>query len=414
MTANLICFTGTPQRAKQAEEELRKVGCDHVNLVWNFPNPFDRVLLNAMPHTRLFDGNIGFFNCSVSHYRAIKTAYELDEDSVFICEDDVRFRNDIRNINAVIQSAPDFDVLLLDAIPPSKHTNMGIEKICDGWSKFSSMRSGACYVLSRKGMERIIWLYESAINPSIPKRKARICDQWFEQKRLPGLSLVMATPNIAVQQTTPGVHNSGNSWRIDGYRLLGIDLSQYSNYMVIQRGVKNMRSGLSDLANYVSDKMHGMFTMAEVGVYRGESTELFIKSGHVRKIFCIDPWQSGYDECDVASKSDMHAVEAEFDRVMAKWPSIVTKHKGTLDDFTPDSVVEFVYIDACHQYESVKHDIYRAVELGPKIIGGHDYGCDDHPGVKQAVDETLGSPDATFSDGSWVKILFEAKDPLVI
>ena len=414
MTANLICFTGTPQRAKQAVDELKRVGCDHVNLVWNFPNPFDRVLLNAMPHTHLFDGNIGFFNCSVSHYRAIKTAYELGEDSVFICEDDVRFRNDIRDIDAVIRSAPDFDVLLLDAIPPSRNSNMGIEKICGGWSKFSSMRSGACYVLSRRGMERIIWLYESAVNPKIVKRKARICDQWFEKKRLPGLSLVMATPNVAVQQTTPGCHNSGNSWRLNGYELLGVDLSKYSNYMVIQRGDKGMKNGLLDLADYVSDKMHGMFTMAEVGVYRGESTELFLKSGHIRKIFCIDPWKSGYDECDIASSSDMSAVESEFDNVAKRWPTTVVKHKGTLDDFKPDCHVEFVYIDACHQYESVVHDIRMALSLTPMLIGGHDYGCPDHPGVKKAVDEILGQPDATFSDGSWVKSLFEVSGRLVI
>ena len=414
MIANLICFTRTPERTTNAVRELERVGVNKVRRWYGFPNPFDRVLLNTMPHTRLFDGNIGFFNCSVSHYRAIKTAYELGENRVFICEDDVRFRNDIHDIDAVIQSAPDFDVVLLDAIPPSKHSDMGVERICDGWSKFSSMRSGACYILSRRAMERIIWLYESAVNPKIPKRMARICDQWFEKKRLPGLSLVMATPNVAVQQTTPGEHNSGNSWRLRGYELLGVDLSKYSNYMITQRGNKGMKNGLSDLANYVSGKMHGMFTMAEVGVYRGESTELFLKSGHVRKMFCIDPWLAGYDLQDVASSSDMSAVESEFDNVAKRWPTTVVKHKGTLDDFKPDCPIEFVYIDACHQYESVVHDIRMSLSLKPILIGGHDYGCKDHPGVKRAVDEILGRPDATFSDGSWVKSLFEVSDKLVI
>lgn len=415
MTPNLICYTRTPDRAKSAADELRRVGCKDINFVWNFPNPFDAILLNSMPHTRLFDDNMGFFNCSVSHYRAIKTAYELGEDYVFVCEDDVRFMLSIDSIDEIIASAPEFDVLLLDAIPPNKTTDMGIKQICDGWSTFKSMRSGACYVLSRKGMGRIVWLYESPADPSVPKRKARICDQWFEQKRLPGLSLVMATPNIAVQQTTPGDHNSGNSWRLRGYETLGIDLSKYSNYMITQRGNKAMRNGISDVAGYVFDIIGHPFIMMEVGVYRGESTELFMKSGKVKKMHCVDPWESGYDSSDAASNSDMSAVEAEFDKIAERWPMCIVKHKGTIDDFGQDmKQFEFIYIDACHQYESVKHDIQWAMSLSPIVIGGHDYGCADHPGVQKAVDELLGKPDAVFSDGSWIKTLFTPTEKLVV
>lgn len=405
MTTNLICFTRTSDRAKSAIDELRRVGCKNVNLIWNFPNPFDKVLLDSMPHTHLFDNNIGFFNCSVSHYRAIKIAYELGENSVFICEDDVRFRKDIHNVIDVIESAPHFDVLLLDAIPP-KNGLVGIKKIDDRWSRFSSMRSGACYVLSRKGMERIIWLYESAVDPRVPKRKARICDQWFDKSMLSKLSLVMATPNVAVQQTIPGDHNTGNSWRLDGYRRLGIDLSNYSNFMITQRGDESMRRGILDVAEYVFRHIGREFTLAEVGVYRGESTELFLRSGYVDTVYCIDPWRSGYDNCDEASNSDMSAVESEFDNVVRRWEGRIKKHKGTVDDFNAKSCnIDFVYIDACHQYESVKHDIEWALSLDPFSIGGHDYVFEDRSGVKKAVDEMFGSPDSVFSDGSWVKML---------
>lgn len=227
---NLICFTGTAEHCERAYNELKRVGFKKINVCWSFPNPFDRALLNTMPHTRMFDDNIGFFNCSRMHYRIIKTAYELERKYVFICEDDCRFRKDIRNLADIVRHAPEADVLLLDAIPPKNGLLTPLEPIADGWSSFKSMRSGACYVLSREAMARIIWLYESAINPKVRNRLARICDQWFESKYLSGLRLVMATPNLAVQQSIPGHHNSGNVWRLAGYQTLGIDLNNYAEY----------------------------------------------------------------------------------------------------------------------------------------------------------------------------------------
>jgi len=227
---NVICFTGTQDRCVRICDELRRVGEFDFTINWAFPNPFDRVLLNAMPHTKMFDDNIGFFNCSRMHYRIIKTAYELGRLYVFICEDDCRFEKRITNIRREIVSAPEADVLLLDGIPPKRGIKTPLREILSGWSEFTSMRSGACYILSRAAMKRMIWLYESAINTKVHNRKARICDQWFESKMLSGLRLVMATPNLAIQQSIPGHHNSGSKWRIAGYETLGIDLNNYAPY----------------------------------------------------------------------------------------------------------------------------------------------------------------------------------------
>lgn len=229
MIANLVCFTRTPDRAASAEMELRRVGLE-VRKWWSFPNPFDKPLLSLMPHTRQMDNNIGFFNASCTHYRIIKTSLELGKDRILVCEDDVRFRKDIEDATGILDSdiVKNSDVVLLDAIPPKKGIMTPIRKIADGWSEFDSMRSGACYALSRRAMERIVWLYESAIDSRVVGRKARICDQWFERKMLKGLSLVMATPNVAIQQTIPGSHNSGNKWRLVGYETLGIDVNDYA------------------------------------------------------------------------------------------------------------------------------------------------------------------------------------------
>ncbi|MBE7214198.1 class I SAM-dependent methyltransferase [Shewanella benthica] len=48
-----------------------------------------------------------------------------------------------------------------------------------------------------------------------------------------------------------------------------------------------------------------------------------------------------------------------------------------------------IFIDAGHDYESVRKDIDWAVSTGCPVISGHDY-TDAHPGVVKAVDETFG------------------------
>lgn len=230
MKKYLIGFVKTQERVEKALQELERVGVDDVEVIWGFPNPFDRELLSTMPHSRHFDKNIAFFNASINHYRAVKTAYELGFDEVLVCEDDVRFRKDVDNLWDALSEAPEYDVLLLDGIFPRRGEKTPMERITDKFSTFESMRSAACYILNRAAMERIIWLYESAVNPKVRNRKARVCDQWFEKSMLKGLRLVMATPNIAVQQTTTGTHNSGNGWRLAGYEALGIDLNDYMPY----------------------------------------------------------------------------------------------------------------------------------------------------------------------------------------
>jgi hypothetical protein len=47
-----------------------------------------------------------------------------------------------------------------------------------------------------------------------------------------------------------------------------------------------------------------------------------------------------------------------------------------------------VFIDAAHDYKSVKKDIEWCMACGCPVICGHDYS-DIHPGVVRAVDEAF-------------------------
>lgn len=144
-------------------------------------------------------------------------------------------------------------------------------------------------------------------------------------------------------------------------------------------------------------------TMIEVGCYSGESSEIFASTGKVKTLWCIDPWKNGYDARDIASSSDFTAVEKKFDEMAERNP-VVKKFKGTLADFVeahPEVKPDLIYIDACHTYEAVKSDINLALKFCPKFISGHDF-CSGWAGVMEAVRETLGEPDQTFADNSWI------------
>lgn len=163
------------------------------------------------------------------------------------------------------------------------------------------------------------------------------------------------------------------------------------------------KSGLLDLCSDLGARTQ--LVLVEVGVYAGDGTKLFLQSGKFNKIFSIDPWKSGYDDNDEASKSSMQEVEKEFDKVVTLNSTIVTKLKGTLyeyKDLLKQYPIDIVYIDAKHTYDAVKRDISIALELNPRIaIAGHDYE-EGWPGVMKAVDECFKSPDKVFSDTSWI------------
>ncbi len=61
--------------------------------------------------------------------------------------------------------------------------------------------------------------------------------------------------------------------------------------------------------------------------------------------------------------------------------------KQALNEITEE--LDFVYIDADHSYHGVRGDLcaWFSKVQDSGIIGGHDYGHPNHPGVKQAVDE---------------------------
>jgi predicted O-methyltransferase YrrM len=75
-----------------------------------------------------------------------------------------------------------------------------------------------------------------------------------------------------------------------------------------------------------------------------------------------------------------------------------------------DKSLDFVFIDASHEYEDVRDDILswlpKVKEGG--VIAGHDYYPYDYnyfQGVKKAVNEILGGQELKYSESCWIYYL---------
>ena len=181
---------------------------------------------------------------------------------------------------------------------------------------------------------------------------------------------------------------------------------RYFNRTVAMREAPAAREGLKDLIAWWGDASN--LTMVEIGSYSGESAELFLASGKIAKLYCVDPWRMDYDPNDVAAFTDMARIERIFDDRFVGETRMV-KVKGTIDDLVaqleacPDRI-DVVYVDGCHTYEAVKYDLTVVLsKIKPRLfVCGHDY-TDVWEGSKRAVEEVVGAPDAVFKDTSWGK-----------
>lgn len=160
------------------------------------------------------------------------------------------------------------------------------------------------------------------------------------------------------------------------------------------RGGQKMKFGLRELAEHFPNRAIGI----EVGSYAGESAEIFMASGRVAELTCVDSWSGEENE----------AAELRFNRVAQRWQGILkqkAKSPAKAPDYATQSV-DFVYIDAGHDYENVMADIkaWRRVVKAGGLICGHDYNPlkGGNGGVVRAVNEIFGGPTMVFEDTSWM------------
>lgn len=159
---------------------------------------------------------------------------------------------------------------------------------------------------------------------------------------------------------------------------------------------------LNEICSVIGDTQNKI--MIEVGCYIGESTRVW--ASNFKKVYALDPWLKGkgYDSSDVVSESMSIEVEYEFDKNLKDFNNVskIVDFSYNFSKILANQSVDFIYIDACHQYKDVLQDIKLFL---PKVksggyIGGHDYNPPT-PGVIQAVNECFDRKQI-FSDSSWI------------
>jgi len=131
---------------------------------------------------------------------------------------------------------------------------------------------------------------------------------------------------------------------------------------------------------------------AEVGVLTGQFTD-FIKrhAPNIEKMYLIDPWKSIDGWTDIANASQ-EVMDLRYQLVKAMFPTDTILRMTSVEAAPKvnDGELDFVYLDARHDYMSIKEDInlwYPKVKNGG-IFSGHDYDL-QHPGVVSAVHEFI-------------------------
>lgn len=126
----------------------------------------------------------------------------------------------------------------------------------------------------------------------------------------------------------------------------------------------------------------------EIGCFKGRSTvamcELIEKYNKQINFFAIDHFKGSYEHQNDPDIKDLFKIFLE--NICNYTLGIMPYESKKAVQFFQNNTIDFIYIDASHNYGSVKKDLNlwypKLRESG--IIAGHDYGWQS---VKQAVDE---------------------------
>lgn len=153
------------------------------------------------------------------------------------------------------------------------------------------------------------------------------------------------------------------------------------------------------------ERAHQGAIFVEVGAYIGESVVYtaveIINSGKDIQLHVVDKWRGKNTiNPELSMKQILDQFILNVQPVADKMKIFIHQQKSVkaAEEFL-DGSLDFVFIDAAHDYKSVKEDIiawYPKVKAGG-LLAGHDF-TEKFPGVQIAVRELL--PDAIVSPHS--------------
>lgn len=225
----VLGFTKNPDAMERTCAEVERIGLTPIRH-WNFPTPYTKfVQKHIVNANKAMKNSEAFFNSGWGHYSILSIARDLGDVPVFVVEDDCRFLKDIDALRRTLDCAPDdADLLLLDSFGAARSQEEFMNErrnAVRGWAKISAARSAAAYIVGPRYIDRLISLGDRCTRG----KKARIFDQWFENRWLEGANIYCAVPNLSVQAVDPTMTNRPSAVsNHNKYREMGIDVGKYA------------------------------------------------------------------------------------------------------------------------------------------------------------------------------------------
>lgn len=139
---------------------------------------------------------------------------------------------------------------------------------------------------------------------------------------------------------------------------------------------------------------------AEIGVAGGQHIKALIENTNIEKMYGIDPYIT--ESWDMHGHFDVYKDYGGFDGLYNEVCDMLSVYGDKVEIIRKESVdaardfedgcLDFVFIDAAHDYENCFNDIsfwHHRVRKGGYVMG-HDWEHSCHPGVQKAVIDHYG------------------------
>jgi len=168
-------------------------------------------------------------------------------------------------------------------------------------------------------------------------------------------------------------------------------------YHLRQFGENWFQKSSEDLIKKVIELTPSGGKFVEIGSWKGKSSAFtaveIINSGKDIKFDCIDTWKGSKEHQDYSNLDILFKTFKENMKPLEGYYNAIQMNSLDAVNLYEDNSLDFIFIDASHEYEDVKADIIswmpKLKETG--IIGGDDYDNGDFPGVKKAVEEIFNN-----------------------
>jgi len=140
------------------------------------------------------------------------------------------------------------------------------------------------------------------------------------------------------------------------------------------------------LADIINDR--GYMSGAEIGCLWGSTTGHLLRNCPGLELYAVDMWSPDMYGDDLPPWDFVRAKERFYEAVKDFNPTVLEGVSWEMSKWVDDGYLDFVFIDANHNYESVYKDIVswsRKIRPGGMLCG-HDY-AERFPGVVMAVNE---------------------------